>query len=427
MSIEKSRLTEHYANKKNWLKWGPYLSERQWGTVREDYSPHGSAWDFFPHEHARSRVYRWGEDGIAGISDDKQRLCFSIALWNGNDPILKERLFGLTGPEGNHGEDCKELYYYLDNTPTHSYMKHLYKYPQAAYPYQDIIQTNASRSKEETEYELIDTGIFNYNKYFDVITEYAKADEEDMLIKISVHNRADVDAPVTVLPQIWFRNLWSFGLMQNKPVIKDLQKKDGYSVVQLQHEELGSYYYYFENTEHTLFTENENNNQQLWNTPNDSLYVKDLFHTAIINNNFDDFGKQEGTKFSPVYQQIVKANSSIEIKLRLSKNSFTKNPLTKSFDKIVKENISEADEFYKSIAPVKATADEVNVQRQAFGKLSIHHCQRYAMKSQVPCSIPGILPFIGHRNNVFIIECMPLMVPALLAAFGWWCLPFITI
>ena len=193
MSTEKTRLSEQYSNKKNWLKWGPYLSERQWGTVREDYSEHGSAWNFFPHDHARSRVYRWGEDGIAGISDDKQRLCFSVALWNGKDAILKERMFGLTGPQGNHGEDCKELYYYLENTPTHSYMKHLYKYPQAAYPYEDLLQTNASRSKEEVEYELIDTGIFNDNKYFDVVTEYAKADKEDILIKITVHNRANED------------------------------------------------------------------------------------------------------------------------------------------------------------------------------------------------------------------------------------------
>ncbi len=366
MSTEKSRLSEHYSDKKNWLKWGPYLSERQWGTVREDYSEHGSAWDFFPHDHARSRVYRWGEDGIAGISDDKQRLCFSVALWNGNDPILKERLFGLTGPQGNHGEDCKELYYYLDNTPTHSYMKHLYKYPQAAYPYQDLIQTNANRSKEEVEYELIDTGIFNNNQYFDVFTEYAKADEEDILIKVTVHNRADMEAPVTVLPQVWFRNLWSFGLMQNKPVINTLEHKEGFSAVKLAHEELGTYYFYFEYTGNALFTENENNNQKLWNTNNESPYVKDLFHTAVINNTFDEYDKQEGTKFSPVYQQMVKANSSIEIKLRLSKSVFTENPLVQSFDETFNASMHAADEFYNAIAPAKATTDEVNVQRQAF-------------------------------------------------------------
>ena len=366
MSTEKNRLSDHYSEKKNWLKWGPYLSERQWGTVREDYSEHGSAWDFFPHDHARSRVYRWGEDGIAGISDDKQRLCFSVALWNGKDAILKERMFGLTGPQGNHGEDCKELYYYLDNTPTHSYMKHLYKYPQAAYPYEDLLQTNASRSKEEVEYELIDTGIFNENKYFDVFTEYAKANEEDILIKITVYNRANEDARVTVLPQIWFRNLWSFGLMQNKPVISGFENNNGFASVELQHEELGTYYYYFENADQILFTENENNNQQLWNTPNETPYVKDLFHTAVINNDFETYDKKEGTKFSPVYQQTVKANSSIEIKIRLSKEKFTKNPLLKSFEKVFQENVIAANEFYASIAPAKGTEDEVAVQRQAF-------------------------------------------------------------
>ena len=202
-----------------WKKWGPYLSERQWGTVREDYSEHGNAWDYFTHDHARSRVYRWGEDGLAGISDDQQHICFALALWNGNDPILKERLFGLTGNEGNHGEDVKELYYYLDSTPTHSYMKHLYKYPQVEYPYADLVNTNRNRNRFEKEYELLDTGVFNNNKYFDVFTEYAKNDTEDILIRISIHNRGNDTAYIALLPTLWLRNLWSFGMMHEQPHI----------------------------------------------------------------------------------------------------------------------------------------------------------------------------------------------------------------
>ncbi len=359
-------MAEHYSGKKNWLKWGPYLSERQWGTVREDYSEDGQPWEFFSHDQARSRVYRWGEDGIAGISDEKQRLCFAVALWNGNDPILKERLYGLTGPEGNHGEDCKELYYYLDNTPTHSYMKHLYKYPQAAYPYEDLRNTNAGRGRNDVEYELIDTGIFNSNKYFDVFTEYAKADEEDILIKITVHNRGGEDAAITVLPQIWFRNLWSFGLMQNKPVISSPKHFDGYSSVKLEHEALGDYYFYFESCRNVLFTENENNNEQLWNTRNQSPYVKDLFHTAVTSNTLMEYAKEEGTKFSPVYKEIVPGNSQIEIKVRLAKEIYIENPLLQSFDKIFDNCISTANDFYQSLTPAKATADEVHIQRQAF-------------------------------------------------------------
>lgn len=366
MTTENKKITEHYSNKKNWLKWGPYLSERQWGTVREDYSPHGDAWNFFPHDHARSRVYRWGEDGIAGISDDKQRLCFSVALWNGNDPILKERLFGLTGPQGNHGEDCKELYYYLDNTPTHSYMKHLYKYPQAAYPYQSLIQANAQRSKEENEFELIDTGIFNDKKYFDVFTEYAKADEDDILIKITVHNRGNEDAPITVLPQIWFRNLWSFGLMKNRPLIEVSETKKDYSIVKLLHEEIGNYYFSFENTLNILFTNNENNKEKLWDGVNDSIYVKDAFHTAVIENSFEKYTAKQGTKFSPVYQQTVPANGNTEIRLRLSKEKFKTNPLKEDFDKIFSDAIADANEFYSSVSPANISDDEAMIQRQAF-------------------------------------------------------------
>jgi hypothetical protein len=248
MNAEQKRLEQP-----NWKKWGPYLSERQWGTVREDYSEGGNAWDYFPHDHARSRVYRWGEDGIAGISDDMQRICFGITVWNGKDPILKERMFGLTGNEGNHGEDVKELYYYLDSTPTHSYMKHLYKYPQTEFPYEDLLNTNRNRTKNEQEYELLDTGIFNGNKYFDVFTEYAKNDTEDLLIRITIHNRADEAAGIRLLPTLWMRNLWNFGLMDKKPVISLKGNNSEFGLAEIDHTGAGKYSLYFEKPIRTLF------------------------------------------------------------------------------------------------------------------------------------------------------------------------------
>src|SRR5258705_8259235 len=263
MNSEQQRLTNSA-----WKKWGPYLSERQWGTVREDYSEHGEAWDYFPHDHARSRIYRWGEDGIAGISDDLQRICFAVSVWNGKDPILKERLFGLTGTEGNHGEDVKELYYYLDNTPSHAYMKHLYKYPMKAFPYGDLLNTNRNRSKYEPEYELLDTGLFQQGKYFDVFTEYAKNDPEDLCIRISIHNRSNQSAYIAALPTLWLRNLWSFGLMDQKPSIKRSGNMNGYDEVKLSHEKLGDYKFYFEKPVRSLLTDNETNTEQLYAQPN---------------------------------------------------------------------------------------------------------------------------------------------------------------
>jgi len=365
MTSEQIRLNEIYKQGKPWHKWGPYLSERQWGTVREDYSADGSAWDYFPHDHARSRVYRWGEDGIAGISDDLQRLCFSIALWNGKDAILKERLFGLTGPEGNHGEDVKELYYYLDNTPSHSYMKYLYKYPQAEFPYADLVNTNRNRSRNEMEYELLDTGAFNDNRYFDVFVEYAKASEEDILIKITVHNRAKETSSIKVLPTLWFRNLWSFGLMKTKPVIRLGEMNTQIGSVTLEHKKLGSYNFYFEKPARTLFTENETNTERLFNQPNTSPFVKDAFHRAVVNNDFDFLnGKTEGTKFSPLYEYSIPAESSIEIKLRLSKDAHV-DPLGNDFENLFNARIEEADEFYNKIS--KGLTDDLkNIQRQAF-------------------------------------------------------------
>ena len=361
MNTEQKRLADP-----QWKKWGPYLSERQWGTVREDYSENGNAWDYFPHDHARSRVYRWGEDGIAGISDDMQRICFAIALWNGKDPILKERLFGLTGNEGNHGEDVKELYYYLDSTPTHSYMKHLYKYPQNEFPYAGLLNTNRSRNRFEPEYELIDTGAFNDNRYFDVFTEYAKNDTEDMLIRITVHNRAAGAADITVLPTLWMRNLWDFGMMHEKPLIYLKEDNEGYGMVKADHYWVGEYHLYYEKPLLTLFTENETNKERLYNQPNKTVFVKDSFHQAVIQDDYTLFdGKTEGTKFAPLYKHTIPAQSSVTIRLRLSKHALKSGPFENDFDDIFDLRIKEADAFYHSVLET-ANDDRRNIQRQAF-------------------------------------------------------------
>ena len=362
MNNEQKRLSDPGA----WKKWGPYLSERQWGTVREDYSEHGEAWDYFPHDHARSRVYRWGEDGIAGISDDMQRICFAVALWNGKDPILKERMFGLTGNEGNHGEDVKELYYYLDSTPTHSYMKHLYKYPQAEYPYADLVNTNRNRSKFEKEYELLDTGLFNEGKYFDVFTEYAKNDTEDILIKVTIHNRGNDAAYIAALPTLWFRNLWSFGLSKEKPLMYLKKEPNGYGEVKVIDYSAGEYHFYFDRPVRTLFTENETNTEKLYGQPNKTPFVKDAFHDAITKHDYEWLeAKKEGTKFSPVYEFNIEGQSSVTIKLRLSKQAIDQNPFNENFDAVFNNRIKEADEFYNEVTAAK-DKDQRNIQRQAF-------------------------------------------------------------
>lgn len=360
MNAEQQKLSDS-----RWKKWGPYLSERQWGTVREDYSEHGNAWDYFPHDHGRSRVYRWGEDGIAGISDDRQRICFAVTLWNGKDPILKERMFGLTGNEGNHGEDVKELYYYLDSTPSHSYMKHLYKYPQAEYPYSDLVNINRNRSKYENEFELLDTGLFNEGKYFDVFTEYAKNDTEDILIKITIHNRGNDAAYLAVLPTLWFRNLWSFGLSKEKPLMYLKKDSNGYGEVKVIDYSVGEYHFYFGKPVRTLFTENETNLEKLYGQPNKTPFVKDAFHTAVIQNNYDWIdAKKEGTKFAPLYEFNIDPHSSVTIKLRLSKNEIDQNPF-EGFDALFNARQYEANEFYNEITSAK-TSDQRNIQRQAF-------------------------------------------------------------
>ncbi|MBS1668393.1 MAG: glucosidase [Bacteroidetes bacterium] len=364
-TAEENRLLEQYNGQKKWHKWGPYLSERQWGTVREDYSENGDAWDYFTHDQARSRVYRWGEDGIAGISDSLQRICFAVTLWNGKDPILKERLFGLTGSEGNHGEDVKELYYYLDNNPSHSYMKHLYKYPQAAFPYEDLLRSNRNRSKYEGEYELLDTGIFQEGKYFDVFTEYAKADDEDLLIKITIHNRAAEPAFISLLPTLWMRNLWEVGIDQEKPYIKYANSGVGFESVDVHHPMTGDYHFYYQNTDKSLFTENESNLEKLYRIPNKNPFVKDAFHTALTRDGYEIFtDKKEGTKFSPLYEIQLEANAHAIIKLRLSQHEMI-DPLGKEFDEIFTQRIKETDEFYEQLTNTK-NGDEKNIQRQAF-------------------------------------------------------------
>jgi hypothetical protein len=343
-----------------WKKWGPYLSERQWGTVREDYSEDGNAWDYFTHDQSRSRAYRWGEDGLAGVSDDQQQLCFALALWNGCDPILKERLFGLTNSESNHGEDVKEYYFYIDSTPTHSYMKYLYKYPQREYPYRDLVETNRRRSREEMEYELLDTGIFDDDRYFDVFVEYAKADPEDMLIKITVHNRGPEAAEVHVLPTLWYRDTWSAGEDDPRPVLR----RSGNSSIQASHVKLGVYTLDCEGAGELLFTENETNNLRLWGQPNASPFVKDGFHEYVVSGNRNAVNPdQTGTKAAAHYVLNVPAKGSRVVRLRLS-NRPSGDRFGK-FDEIFASRLAEADEFYDRITPTNLSEDEKRVHRQA--------------------------------------------------------------
>lgn len=371
---ELKRLQECSDSQVPWKKWGPYLSERQWGTVREDYSANGDAWNYFPHDHARSRAYRWGEDGLGGICDDHQILCFAPAFWNGNDPILKERLFGLTNSEGNHGEDVKEYYFYLDSTPTHSYMKYLYKYPQAAYPYSDLIETNRCRNREQPEYELLDTGIFDNDRYFDIFVEYAKADAEDVLIKITVCNRGAEAAPLHILPSLWFRNTWSWSDGGEKPILKSMSA-EGQRVIHAHHadplfqEFLADYYLYCEGDVPLLFTENETNHERLFNGCNVSPYTKDGFHNYIVHHQQQAINPQQtGTKATPHYQLWVEANTSQTIRLRLSRTAPDRNnSVFADFDDIFRARLAEADQFYGHIIPpnVKKDTDRANVMRQA--------------------------------------------------------------
>ena len=343
-----------------WKKWGPYLSERQWGTVREDYSDNGDAWNYFTHDQSRSRAYQWGEDGMGGISDDKQRLCFAIALWNEKDPILKERLFGLTNSEGNHGEDVKEYYFYIDSTPTHSYMKYLYKYPQREYPYRDLIETNRTRSREEFEYELLDTGVFDHDRYFDVFVEYAKEGPEDILVRITACNRGPDAAQLRLLPTLWFRNTWSWGDDSPKPSLSEAAP----GVVRAVHPELGEYFLSCDGSPELLFTENESNAQRLWGQPNPSPHVKDAFHDYVIGGRREAVNPAKtGTKAAAHYTLEVPAGGSQVVTVRLSAARPT--AAFKGADQIFASRISDADEFYQRISPATLSEDQRRVHRQA--------------------------------------------------------------
>jgi hypothetical protein len=366
-TIETLRFQQEAPGKKAWRKWGPYLSERQWGTVREDYSQDGNAWDYFSHDQARSRAYHWGEDGLAGVSDWNQLLCFSVGLWNNKDPILKERLFGLTNSESNHGEDVKEYYFYLDSTPTHSYMKYLYKYPQTAFPYNDLIETSKRRNRGDMEYELLDTGIFNGDRYFDVFVEYAKQSPEDILIQISVSNRGPEPATVHVLPTLWFRNTWTWWPGTPKPSLKQVSGQKGAKAVAASHADLGERYLYCEGDVPLLFTENETNNERIFGTPNASPYVKDGINNYVVNGRQDAVNPEKtGTKSTAHYELQVRAGQTATICLRLSNAApdAIGDPF-KDFSEIMQARQHEADEFYKSITPTRISEDEARVMRQA--------------------------------------------------------------
>jgi hypothetical protein len=371
---ELTRLQEDAARKANWKRWGPYLAERQWGTVREDYSPDGDCWNYFPHDHARSRAYRWGEDGILGITDRECRICFALAMWNGRDPILKERLFGLTGPEGNHGEDVKEAYFYLDSTPTHSYLKGLYKYPQEMYPYNRLVEENRRRSRKEVEYELLDSGIFDQGKYFDVFAEYAKNGPDDMLIRITVCNRGPDRAMLELLPTLWARNSWIWGCLHEGCEIKPYIGKVGAGCVDIDHVSLGKFRMVAEQRgQHPemLFTENETNNQRLFNAPNPTRYVKDAFHRFIIHGEKDAINpKNIGTKVAFRYTLNLAPGEEITVRLRLSPQAeATAHAFGSDFDAIFKQRITEADEFYNLRLSPALPGEYRRVARQAFAGL----------------------------------------------------------
>ena len=374
-TAEATRLKEARLEGVPWRKWGPYLSERQWGTVREDYSQDGNAWDYFSHDQARSRAYRWGEDGLAGISDDQQYLCFALALWNGQDPILKERLFGLTNSEGNHGEDVKEYYFYLDNTPTHSYMKYLYKYPQRAFPYDALVETNRKRTRNDPEYELIDTGVFEDDRYFDVFVEYAKERPENTLIRITVFNRGPERATLDVLPTLWFRNVWSGRQGSPRPVLQKVPTGTNHRVISAAHPDLGDRFLYCDGAAELLFTENETNNRRLFQTPNPTPYVKDGINDYIIDRREGAVNPQNiGTKAAATYRLTLAPGQFQTIRLRLSNvapklPSVEKDsqlaPFGTGFDALIDVREREADAFYRTVIPSSLAADEANVMRRA--------------------------------------------------------------
>jgi hypothetical protein len=384
LSAEHQRLAEADQGQKPWRAWGPYLSERQWGTVREDDSPDGNAWESFSHDQARSRAYQWGEDGLAGISDDHQRLCFALALWNGKDPILKERLFGLTNSEGNHGEDVKEYYYYLDSTPTHSYTRYLYKYPLNAFPYGDLVATNKARSRHEPEYELIDTGIFDTNEYCDIEVEYAKAAPDDLLIQITVRNRSDQPARLAVLPTLWFRNTWQ----QNgspKPLIKAMRSGSGTHSLHATHPELGEFTLHCQGADELVFTENETNTEVIFQQANLSPYTKCGINLYLVHGETGAVNPaQQGTKAAAIYQLSIGAHGATTIQLRLTKSTVETQAVSadQDFDQILARRKQDCDAFYANVMPAGLSTEQQLVFRQAMaGMLWSKHFYNYDIAS----------------------------------------------
>jgi len=404
-TAEHKRLAAHRKRKANWKKWGPYLSERSWGTVREDYSEDGNAWNFFPHDLARSRAYRWGDDGIGGISDRHQYLCFSLAVWNEKDPILKERLFGLNGFEGNHGEDVKEYYFYLDSTPTHSYMKMLYKYPQAEFPYSELVKENNRRDMLDSEYELADTGVFEKNRYFDIFVEYAKESPDDILIKIKTINRGPESANCWFLPTLWFRNTWSWGYdagpmadIPQKPRLRQIKGRKGVSIVRADHPVAGIYYLFAENPQDVLFTDNETNKTRLFGKSNNNPFVKDAFHRYLINGRTSAVNPdRKGTKAGVLYHKKISPKSSRIMKLRLSA-TFHKSAF-EDFDGIFERRLVEAEEFYGAVQKLGLGEDEKNIQRQALAGMLWSKQFFYYNVEQWISGDPGMTPPPEHRAN----------------------------
>jgi hypothetical protein len=371
-TAEQQRLDDDARRAKNWKRWGPYLSERQWGTVREDYSPYGAAWDSLPHDHARSRAYRWGEDGLGGISDRHQYICFAVALWNERDPILKERLFGLTGNEGNHGEDVKEYYFYLDSTPTHSLMRYLYKYPQREFPYARLVEENRRRGREALEFELVDTGVFAEDRYFDVVIEYAKAAPDDILIRITATNRGPDSAPLHVLPTVWFRNTWSWGLGERPPRLRRAEPSGGAAVVHLNHEYYGERWLYCDGAPTLLFTNNETNSRRLWGDPDGVPYAKDGINDYIVHGATHAVNLAgTGTKAAAHYAVSIPAGEAVTLRLRLTDTvaSSRSQPFGRGFDDTFVRREREANEFYDTVIPSDLSDDGKRVMRQAFGGL----------------------------------------------------------
>ncbi len=397
---EHRRLEQDHRREQNWKRWGPYLSERQWGTVREDYSAHGTSWDYLPHDHARSRAYRWGEDGLLGITDRECRLCFSLALWNGNDPILKERLFGLAGPEGNHGEDVKECYYYLDSTPTHSYMKALYKYPHRAYPYDRLVSENRERSLSDPELELADTGVFDQSRYFDVFAEYAKASPDDILIRITVANRGPEAATVHVIPTLWFRNTWSWGRKDEVAPTPPKLSRIAPDRILAEHPTLGRFVLAaapgpYARPPGWIFTGNDTNHERLFSNPNESPYVKDAFHRYVVDGRSGVVNPSRvGTKAGAYYRLDIPAGQEVVLRLRLSPEAErTPAPFGLEFDEVFAARLQEADEFYSTILPANLDEEEALVSRQSYAgllwsKQFYHYVVKDWLEGDPACSPP---------------------------------------